>query len=103
MCSGCEGLFRFVGLCRRRLASQSQGLKQDAVFNVPPASPERGADQTRGGMYRDVDTCARCRLTDCSHVQDVLYLTPILEQIEKESKERDDLEAMTVYKRKGKA
>lgn len=54
-------------------------------------------------MYRDVDMCARAALTDCSHFQDLLYLTPILEQIEKESKERDDLEAMTVYKRKNKA
>lgn len=33
-------------------------------------------------------------------MQDYQYLTPIIEEIEAESKERDDLEAMVVSKRK---
>lgn len=34
--------------------------------------------------------------------QDYAYLSPIIEEIEAESKERDDLEAMVVNKRKAK-
>lgn len=33
-------------------------------------------------------------------VQDFAYLSPIIKEIESESKERDDLEAMVVGKRK---
>ncbi|KAI9871539.1 MAG: Cytochrome b-c1 complex subunit 7 [Pleopsidium flavum] len=35
--------------------------------------------------------------------EDTPYLTPIIQAIEAESKERDDLEAMVVYRRKAKA
>ena len=52
---------------------------------------------------RGCDVRASSVWTDGLTNQDILYLTPILEQIEKEAKERDDLEAMTVYRRKDKS
>lgn len=39
-------------------------------------------------------------MADLSHLQDYLYLTPIIKEIEAEAEERDDLEAMVVKKRK---
>jgi hypothetical protein len=38
-----------------------------------------------------------------NEVQDLTYLGPYIEAIEKEDKERMDLDAMTVKERKGKA
>ena len=39
-------------------------------------------------------------MADLSDLQDYLYLTPIIKEIEAEVQERDDLEAMVVKKRK---
>ena len=38
--------------------------------------------------------------TDTDHMQDRLYLTPLIKQIEMEAKEREDLEVMTLNKSK---
>ena len=66
------------------------------MLDSASASAQGTMDEARRGMSRRLADVA----INTDHMQDRLYLTPLIKQIEMEAKEREDLEVMTLNKSK---
>lgn len=92
--SGCDGPFRYAP--SECLLGIPIYLREIVLPSTSAASQER-THKARGGMLHIRPRGKGRRLR---WEQDVLYLTPIIREIEAERQERDDLEVMTIRKKK---
>ena len=67
------------------------------MLSCPPIAAQGSANKARRGESHLILLPS---VTEAYFSQDYEYLSPIIKEIESESKERDDLEAMVVSKRK---
>ena len=67
------------------------------MLSYPPTATQGSANEAGGG---DAQPKPLPFIIEAYALQDYAYLSPIIKEIESESRERDDLEAMVVSKRK---
>ncbi|MCJ1361578.1 Cytochrome b-c1 complex subunit 7 [Acarospora aff. strigata] len=95
--------YRKLGLRADDLISEENPTVLMALKRLPPKEAYDRVFRMRRAFQCSMSHQLLPKEEQTKPEEDIAYLTPILEEIAKEAKEREDLEAMTIFRRKPKA